>query len=509
MKLVECVPNFSEGRRKETIDAIVDEVKVRNVRVLDVESDADHNRSVLTFVGSPEDVKEAALAASAKAIELIDLTIHTGQHPRMGAVDVVPFIPLSEVKMEDCVQLAKEFASEYASRFDVPVYLYEEAATRPERKNLAYVRKGEFEGLRMEIGRNDEYRPDFGPNRIHPTAGATAVGARKVLIAYNVNLATKEIDVAKQIARQVRAREGGLTYVKALGFELKDRGMVQVSMNMIDYNSSQLFKAFELVSLFAQQFGVEVVGSEIVGLVPMKALTDTAEFYLKLRGFNANQILEKRLFETTPQRFVDFNLVSYASEVASDRPVPGGGSVAAYTACLASALICMVSRLTLRKEALEKDMADVKDILANAEALRSRLLSLVDEDSSSFMRLMEAYQLPKTGEEEKRLRGIEIQARLKNAAEVPLTTAQAASEVLRLAAKLAGSSNLSVVSDLQTSVFLAHSAALGALSNVSINLSGIKDEEVRQRLQEQADSVIASIDARKIEALTIMSSRKS
>ena len=209
MKIVECVPNFSEGRRKEVVDAIVEEARARGVRILDVESDADHNRSVLTFVGTPEAVREAALAASAKAIELIDLNIHRGQHPRMGAVDVVPFIPLSEVTMEECVQIAREFASEYASRFNVPVYLYEEAATRPERRNLADVREGEFEGLREKIGQNEQYRPDFGPNAIHPTAGATAVGARKVLIAYNINLRTKDVGIAKQIARQVRARDGG------------------------------------------------------------------------------------------------------------------------------------------------------------------------------------------------------------------------------------------------------------------------------------------------------------
>src|SRR5208337_3687829 len=213
MKLIECVPNFSEGRRKEVIDAIVAEARARNVKVLDIESDKDHNRSVLTFVGDPEAVKEAALAVSAKAIELIDLNKHQGQHPRMGAVDVIPFIPISDVTMADCIQLTKDFANEYASRFKVPVFLYEEAATRPDRRNLADVRKGEFEGLRAEIGKNPEKTPDFGPNAIHPTAGATAIGARQVLIAYNVNLATNNLDVAKKIAKQVRGKDGGLTAV--------------------------------------------------------------------------------------------------------------------------------------------------------------------------------------------------------------------------------------------------------------------------------------------------------
>ena len=548
MKIVECVPNFSEGRRKEVVDAIVEEARARGVRILDVESDADHNRSVLTFVGTPEAVREAALAASAKAIELIDLNIHRGQHPRMGAVDVVPFIPLSEVTMEECVQIAREFASEYASRFNVPVYLYEEAATRPERRNLADVREGEFEGLREKIGQNEQYRPDFGPNAIHPTAGATAVGARKVLIAYNINLRTKDVGIAKQIARQVRARDGGLTYVKALGFELKGRDMVQVSMNMIDYKSSQLFKAFNLVDAFAAHFGVEIVNSEVVGLVPMEALTDSAEFYLKLHGFNKNQILEKRLFETESQRLVDCSLASFADAVASDRPVPGGGSVSAYAACLASGLISMVSRLTLTKTEFEKAWPDLRGILAKSEILRSRLLnlvdedsrsymglmeayrlpkgseeekrrrtseilrsrllSLVDEDSRSYMRLMEAYHLPKGSEEERERRTIEIQARLKNAAEVPMKTAQTITEVLALTVKLAASSNMNAISDLQTATFLAHSAALGALSNVSINLSGIKDEDFRLRMQEEVGRVKQDIEESKAKALDIIASRQ-
>jgi glutamate formiminotransferase len=276
LKLIECVPNFSEGRRKEVIDAIVAEAKSRSVKVLDIESDADHNRSVLTFVGDPEAVKETALAVSGKAIELIDLNKHQGQHPRMGAVDVVPFIPISDVTMAECVQLTKEFANEFASRFKVPVFLYEQAATRPDRRNLADVRKGEFEGLREEIGKNPDKKPNFGPNAIHPTAGATAVGARQILIAYNVNLGTNNLDVAKKIAKQVRGKDGGLSAVKALGFDLKDRGIVQVSMNMIDYKASQLFKAFELVRTLAEQQGVEVLESEIVGLVPTEALIDTA-----------------------------------------------------------------------------------------------------------------------------------------------------------------------------------------------------------------------------------------
>ena len=402
LQLVECVPNFSEGKRKDVIDAIVGAARLSNVKVLDIESDADHNRSVLTFVGTPDAVKEAAIAVSGKAIELIDLNKHRGQHPRMGAVDVVPFIPISEVTMPECVQLAKDFAAEYASKFKVPVFLYEEAATRPDRKNLADIREGEFEGLRDQIGKAPEKTPDFGPHVIHPTAGATAVGARSILIAYNVNLATANLDTAKKIAKQVRGKDGGLSAVKALGFELKDRGIVQVSMNMVDYKASQLFKAFELVKALAQHHGVQVLASEIVGLVPMEALIDTAEFYLQLERFSKNQILETKLLETQTDKLVALDLETFGSEVASEKPVPGGGSVSAYVGSLAASLVSMVSRLTLKKPEYQQHWTKVEKIVSESDALQKRLLALVDEDSRSFANLMQAYHLPKSSDQEKR-----------------------------------------------------------------------------------------------------------
>src|SRR6266705_994328 len=270
LQLVECVPNFSEGRRKEVIDDIANAVRsVEGITLLDVESNQDHNRSVISFVGEPNSVKEAAMAASRKAVELINLNSHKGKHPRIGAVDVVPFIPLSGVTMEDCVRLAREFGRELGQTLKVPVFLYEEAATRPERRNLADVRAGEFEGLREQIGKDPARKPDFGPDEIHPSAGATAVGARELLIAYNVNLGTADVEVARKIAHELRFKDGGLSFVKALGFELKERGIVQVSMNLTSYRKSQVFKAYELVKLFADRYGVPVVGSEVVGLAPM------------------------------------------------------------------------------------------------------------------------------------------------------------------------------------------------------------------------------------------------
>jgi glutamate formiminotransferase len=295
-KIVECIPNFSEGRRAEVIDQIVAAVKsVPGAVLLDRESDADHNRSVVTFVAEPDRVVDAAIAGAKKAAELIDLNKHSGEHPRMGATDVIPFVPISGVTMDECVQLARSCGERMWSELGIPVYLYEKAATRPDRENLAAVRKGQFEGIRDEIVSNEARRPDYGEARVHPTAGITAVGARPPLIAYNVNLGTSDIEVANRIARAVRHQTGGLRYVKALGFELKERGIVQVSMNMVNYEGTPLFRAFEMIKREAERYGVRVVGSEIVGLVPQRALNAVADFYLQLESFSEDQILEHRL----------------------------------------------------------------------------------------------------------------------------------------------------------------------------------------------------------------------
>jgi len=295
-RIVECIPNFSEGRRAEVIDEITGAIKsVSGTVLLDQESDPDHNRSVITFVAEPSTAVDAALAAAKKAAGLIDLNSHTGEHPRMGATDVIPFVPISGVTMDECVQLARQCGERMWRELGIPVYLYEKAATRPERENLAALRKGQFEGIRSEIETNAARRPDFGEPRVHPTAGITAVGARPPLIAYNVNLGTSNIEIANKIARAVRHQSGGLRYVKALGFELKDRGIVQVSMNMVNFEGTPLFRAFELIKREAERYGVPVLGSEIVGLVPQAALNAVADFYLQLENFGENQILEHRL----------------------------------------------------------------------------------------------------------------------------------------------------------------------------------------------------------------------
>ncbi len=298
MRLVECVPNFSEGRRPEVLDEIVGAMTaVEGVRLLDKEMDADHNRAVVTIIGDPDVVLEGVFKGIEKARDLIDLTKHEGEHPRMGATDVCPFVPVSEVTMDECVELAKKLGERVGSELDIPVFLYEAAATRPTRQNLAKVRKGQFEGLRDEIGTNPAKEPDFGPNRIHPTAGAIAIGAREFLVAFNINLGTDDIKIAKRIAKSIRHAGGGLRYVKAMGFEIKDRGIVQVSMNMVHYKGTPLFRVFELVKSEAERYGVPVIGSEIVGLVPLDALVDCADFFLRLENFDRDLILENRLSE--------------------------------------------------------------------------------------------------------------------------------------------------------------------------------------------------------------------
>lgn len=297
-EVVECVPNFSEGRRPEVVEAIVAAIaSVPGVRVLDREMDADHNRSVITFVGNRQAVAEAAFRGAAVAIEQIDMTKHRGAHPRVGALDVLPFVPIAGVTMDDCVQLARAVGKRIADELHVPVYLYEAAATRPDRRALPDIRRGEFEGLRVEIETNPDRKPDFGPSRLHPTAGACIVGARPVLIAWNVNLKTKDLSVAKRIAKTIRESDGGLPAVRAKGFELTERGLVQVSMNMLDYRKTSLVQAFEAIRSLATKEGVEIAESEIIGLVPLDAILEGATQYFKLARFNRAQILEARLWE--------------------------------------------------------------------------------------------------------------------------------------------------------------------------------------------------------------------
>lgn len=297
-KLVECIPNFSEGQRQEVIAALAQTIKdVPGVLLLDYSSDASHNRSVFTFVGTPEGVKEAAFLAAKKAAETIDMTRHKGEHPRMGAVDVIPFVPVKDMTTAECVELSKEVAARISREIGIPVFLYEDSASKPQRQNLATIRKGQFEGMAEKI-RTPEWEPDFGKPEIHPTAGAVAVGARMPLVAYNINLNTSDINIANNIAKIIRESNGGLKYVKSIGVMLEDRNIAQVSINMTNYEKTPLYRVFELVRAEAKRYGVSIVGSEVIGLTPMNALIDTAKYYLQLENFDEKkQVLENYLLQ--------------------------------------------------------------------------------------------------------------------------------------------------------------------------------------------------------------------
>jgi len=297
-KIIECVPNFSEGSRKDVIQDIVSAVgETEGAKVLDISSDPDHNRSVLTMVGNEDGLKDAILTLFEKAVEHIDLTKHKGEHPRMGAVDVVPFIPIKGVTMEDCIALSKEIGEQVANKFDIPVYLYEESASSTERRSLPKIRKGQFEGFFEKI-KQPEWKPDFGPQEVHPTAGVVAIGARMFLIAYNVYLSTNNIEIADKIGKAVRHISGGLRYVKALGMMIEKRNLTQVSMNLVNYQKTPIYRVFELIRAEARRYGVHIVDSEVVGLVPSEALIDTAQYYLQLAGFSPSQVLENKLAES-------------------------------------------------------------------------------------------------------------------------------------------------------------------------------------------------------------------
>jgi len=296
-QIIECVPNVSEGRDQEKISELIKEVvSTEGVKLLDYSSDKDHNRTVITFVGDKEGVKEAAFKLIKKASEIIDMRYHKGEHPRIGAVDVVPFVPVKNVTMEECVQIARELGERVGKELNIPVYLYEEAATTPERKNLENIRRGEYEGFFEKI-KQPEWKPDFGPSEMNPKSGATVIGARNFLIAFNVNLGTNDIEIANKIAKAVRFSSGGYRYVKAMGVELKERGIVQVSMNLTDFNKTPIYRVFETIKAEASRYGVNVVGSEIIGLVPSKALLDVADYYLRLENFSMDMVLENRIYE--------------------------------------------------------------------------------------------------------------------------------------------------------------------------------------------------------------------
>jgi glutamate formiminotransferase/formiminotetrahydrofolate cyclodeaminase len=511
-RLVECVPNFSEGRNVETIERLAQAIEaVEGAVVLDMHMDADHNRSVITFVAEADVVVEAAVSVVRLASQLIDLRHHTGQHPRVGATDVLPFIPVSGVEMKDCVALAHIAGERIWRELAIPVYFYQQAAQRPERVNLEDVRRKGFEELREQIEDPAMNRaPDIGEARVHESAGAVVVGARPFLVAYNVNLQTDDISIARKVARSVRGRDGGLRYLKALGFRLESRGIVQVSMNLVDYEKTQLHQAFEAVRREAERFGVSIVGSEIVGLVPQAALDASAEYFLQIENFAPGLVLENRIeaaFAGKGER--EETLKDFIAEVATGLPTPGGGAVAAHAASLGAALGEMIAHLTEGREKFKEVEREVRDALAELTPLRARLARAVTEDAMSFERVMEARRLPRGSEDEKHERINRLEEALKGAATVPLEVAGVAVQVLELLETLSEIGNPNALSDAATGAQLIYASVAAARYNVLVNTAGIEDEEFasehRSRagdLLERAREITARIEASLMESIS-------
>jgi glutamate formiminotransferase len=451
-QLVECVPNFSEGRDAAKIEAIVQSVlAVPEVVLLDREADADHNRSVLTFAGPPAAVADAAFRAVAQAVATIDLTKHQGAHPRIGAADVVPFIPIEGVTLEDCVKLSERLGAEIWDKLKLPVYLYEAAARRPERANLENIRRGQFETLLQEMGTVPARDPDIGDPVCHPTAGAIVTGARKFLIAYNINLNTPDVAIAKRIAKTIRFSNGGFRYVKSMGVMLTSRNLAQVSINLTDFEQTPMHLVFETVRREAERYGVSVAGSEIVGLIPKKAIELSAEYFLRYENFRPELVLENRIAEAMSVRS---GLPEFLDALASANATPGGGSAAAAAAAMAAALGSMVSRLAKLDPGVFEDD-------------RRYFTEAVDRDAEAFNLVMAAYKRPKAE------RAPYVEEAMHGAAEVPLEVMervhamQARLNALEVPARFG--------SDLAVARALAITAAAGAQENVNINLDSIQD----------------------------------
>jgi len=482
--LVECVPNFSEGRDKSKVDAILAAMKMDGVFLLDREMDADHNRCVITLVGERDAIGEAAVRGVGKAAELIDLTRHQGAHPRLGAADVIPFIPIDGLTLEDCVVLARHVGSEIWRRYQIPVYLYEAAATVPERQNLENVRRGQFEGIRDEIATNPARKPDFGESRLHPTAGATIVGARKFLIAYNVYLNTPDVEIAKKVAKAVRFSNGGLRYVKGMGVPV--RGLAQVSMNLTDFEQTPIGRVFEFVKREAARYGAMPLSSEIVGLIPKKALESAAEWFLQVENFDSSLILENRLAAVMSGKMavggIRSGIEPFLEQLAAATATPGGGSASAAAGAMAAALGQMVASMSRGKKAYLQYEQELGEAIAHLTQLREELKAAIDADAESYNAVVRAY---KQAKESANGDGI-INEALKVATNVPLGVAEKARDVARVIDSLREISNPKMASDLTVGAALARAAIQGALANVEINLESLKDETFAGAVREKA-----------------------
>jgi glutamate formiminotransferase/formiminotetrahydrofolate cyclodeaminase len=496
--IVECIPNFSEGQRVKIVEEIEDAIRnVRGVYILDRHIDADHNRSVITFAGSPSAVADAAYEAVKTASVKINLEQHKGEHPRIGATDVIPFVPISGVSMEDCVELARTLAERVADELNIPTYLYENAATRPDRKNLENIRRGEYEGLKESIASDPEKKPDFGPQELG-SAGATVIGARAPLVAFNVYLSTDDVAIAQNIARAVRHSSGGLRFVKALGMLVE--GQAQVSMNLTDFTRTPIARVVEMIRREANRYGVYVVNSELVGLIPQAALVDAAQWYLQLDHFSPDQVLENRIFAAMDSQ--ERGDPHFLQDLAAGSATPGGGSAAAYAGAMAAALVAMVARLTMGKKKFADVEARMQEIAARADILCERLHKAVALDAQAFDSVMTAMRMPKDSKRDMKARTEAIEHATHGAAEVPLQVCRDALEVLSLAAEVATKGNQNALSDAGSAGAMASACIRAASLNVKINAESVADRETAQKwldellqLEAQATSAVEILDA--------------
>ena len=536
MKIVECVPNFSEGRDMTIIDKITAEIKaVSGARLLDVDPGADTNRTVVTFIGDPASVKEAAFRAVKKAAELIDMSRHKGEHPRMGATDVCPFIPVSGVTMEECIEIAREVGKRIGTELGFPVYLYEYAATNEERRNLANVRSGEYEGLQEKL-KDPNWKPDFGPAKFNPRTGATAVGARDFLIAYNVNLNTTDAKLAHEIATTIResgkkkrdddgkfvkdkdgnavTEPGLLKNCKAVGWYIDTYEAAQISINLTNYHVTPPHTAFDTVSDLAAKAGMRVTGSELVGLIPLEAILRAGNYYLekqgKSRGIPERQIIkaairslglrevaefdiDKKIIEYQARQrdkaLVAMTCADFTDELSTDSPAPGGGSVAALCGALSSALSAMVGNLTFSKKQYKNVWPEVEQIAVESQTLKDGFLRAVDDDTDAFNKVMDCFKMPKGTPEEKAARDVAVQEATKNATLVPFSVLEKSVQAAKLAKRIAEIGNQNSLSDAGVAGLTARTAAIGAYYNVLINLQSITDKEFVKKTFDDAEKL--------------------
>ncbi len=480
-RLVECVPNFSEGRDRTIIQALLDAVTSTDGAILLNHSmDRDHHRSVLTFCGTPEAVVEASFRAIRVATNLIDLRNHAGVHPRVGATDVVPFIPIKNMSLEDCAQLAKQLGERVGRELNIPVFLYERAASSPYRAPLESVRRGGMKGLAFRMASDPGWLPDFGPTQLHTSAGAIAIGARPPLIAYNVNLRSNDVTIARSIAKAIRQSNGGLPHVKAIGIELASRGLVQVSMNLTDYRVTPIHVAFQAVAKEAATRGVEVAGSELIGLIPQAALVHTATAALQLNGFDSTQVLESRIADAmSPTHHPEPTLSGFLNAVAKAQPTPAGGSVAALVGALAASLGVMGARLGQQPET-EQQLLQI----------RLRLQQLVQEDVKAYQALVNAYKMPKHHPD----RPDAVSGALKRATDIPFEIAELSCNVGRQLHASRMTVKPAVSSDLSVGLTMAIAAAQAGVSTAETNINSQSNQHVREVLRAKMIKIRESLE---------------